>query len=284
MNQNMPGVEAIGLMCGGFLMLVGAVISGVFCLSLQRTMAAVAPRNRQMPAGLVWLHLLNVLYWLTREIPVVGPYLGPVIGIFVGGWDVLMVLKIAGSIRGEYKARKLPTKRKDFGRKVGLPWACIWIGIPVVQLLTGTLLEQLGADDDLIGVVGLMLLFLHIVQLALFVIYWVQIYGYGTELQDGGRKRRTAEEEDYEEDYRPQRRRSRRRDEDDEEEEDDAPRSRRRRRDEDEEEDDDAPRSRRRRADEDDDEEEERPRRRRKVEDDEDEEERPRRRRRDDDD
>lgn len=248
-NQNLAGLLAAGFLCLALVFLIGAVISGLFCYSLSRTMAAVRPRNRRMPAGLVWLHLIHLLGTGTGVIPVVGMYLSAVIAIGAGVWDIVMVLKIAASVRAEYKAQKLRIGNDNFGKTVGLTWACMVLGLPIVGLLVGIGVEAIGVDQDLVAIFGIVVLLAYVVLLVLFIMYWVQIHGYGTRIREsGGGRRRSAEEDDYEDDYRPRRGRARR-DEDDEDEEE---RPRRRRRDEDDDEEDDRPR-RRRRRDEDDD-------------------------------
>jgi len=265
----MPGMEAAGLLCVGVVLIPVAIVSGLFCLSLMRTMSAVAPRNRQIPAGLVWLHMLHLLALPAGLVPTVGDFIRPVLQSLVGVWDIVMVFKIAGSLHSEFRARKIRSRRKDYGRSVGLPWACVVAGVPIIDLAAVILMEGAGVDEDFVMILGLVALFVLCIQLALFIIYWVQIYGYGTELGAGTkRRRRTDEEEDYEDGYRP-RRRSRRRDDDDEDEDEDE---------------DESPRARRRRRDDDDEDEDEPPRRRRRVEDDDEDEDRPRRRRRRDED
>jgi hypothetical protein len=252
-NQNQGGVMAI---LGGLLICVGIfllIILGIyifFCVSMQRTMNAIKPKNRLFPPGLVWLHLLHL--------GGIVPILGIVLGIAAAVWDLIMVLKIAGSLHKEFKSRGWRIGNEQFGKSTGLVWTIGSLALTPIGVLLGFLDNFL--DQDLIGIISLALVALGLAMFVCFIIYWVQIHSLGTKLiEAGGGRRRTAEEDDYDDDYQP-RGRSRRRDDDD----------------------DDAPRSRRRRDDEDD-EEEDRPRRRRQV-DDEDEDDRPRRRRRDDDD
>jgi hypothetical protein len=257
-NQNQGGVMAVlggMLICIGIFLLIILGIYIFFCVSMQRTMSAVRPKNRKIAPGLVWLHMMH----LGGAVPIIGILFSVIACV----WDLIMVLKIAESLRKEYKSRGWRVGTENFGKTTGLVWTIGGLlGLPV-----GVVIGFLGdtIDQDLMGIIGLALIAVLLVMFICFIIYWVQIHGYGTKLiEAGGGRRRTAEEEDYDEDYQPRRGRSRRRDEDDDD-EDDAPRSRRRR-------------------DDDDDEEEDRPRRRRRVEDDEDDEDRPRRRRRDEDD
>jgi hypothetical protein len=248
------GIAAVGLLCLAFVLLIAALISGLFCYSLMRTMNGVSRRNRQIVPGLVWLHMLHLLGTVTSIIPVAGEFISPVFAVGVGIWDLVMVFKIAGSLRAEYKSRKMRVGKQTFGRSVGVPWACFIIGLPVVSFIVGLVVEAMGADQDLIMIFGGVALLALLVQAVLFVIYWVEIHGYGTKLLEdgGGGRRRTAEEEDYADGWvRPRRRRSRAREDEDDEDEDDRPRNRRR--DEEDDDEDDRPRRRRRRDEDDDD-------------------------------
>jgi hypothetical protein len=254
-NQNQGGVMAFlagALICVGIFLLIILGIYIFFCVSMQRTMSAIKPKNRQFAPGLVWLHMLH----LGGAVP----FIGILFSIAAAVWDLFMVLKIAESLRKEYKSRGWRIGKENFGKSTGLVWTIgNLLGLPV-GFVIGFLSDTV--DQDLMGIVSLALVAVLLGMFVCFIIYWVQIHGLGTKLREaGGGRRRTAEEDDYDDDYQPRGRSRRRADED--------------------EDDDDAPRSRRRRADDDDD--EDRPRRRRPV-DDEDEDDRPRRRRRDEDD
>ena len=266
MNQNQGGLWAI---LGGLLICVGIFLLLViglyvwFCISMQRTMSAIRPKNRQIPPGLVWLHMLHLGSGI--------PFIGILFGIIASVWDLIMVLKIAESLRREFKTRGWKTRTEAFGKTTGLIWTVGGLILVPVGFVIGLFGDDI--SDDLMGIIALALVAVGLAMFCCFIIYWVQIHGYGTKLrEDGGaRRRRTEEEDDYDDDYQPRRRRSRRHDDDDDDDDEDAPRSRRRQRDEDDDEDDDRSRRIRRRADDEDDEDDEdRPRRRRRRDDDDD--------------
>jgi len=96
-NNNAARAFLVALICVGVFLLGILALYIFFCLTLQRTMSEVRPRNRTMPAGLVWLHLLH----LGGAIP----FLGFVVGIAASVWDLIMVLKIGSSLKQEFEDR-----------------------------------------------------------------------------------------------------------------------------------------------------------------------------------
>lgn len=203
MNQNpnnafLAGM-AMALICVLLVGVIWLVVLIFFCLTLQRTQKEVRPRNRLIPAGLVWLHLIH----LASIIPIAG-YL---IDLLVGVWDLIMVLKIAGSLKREFEDRGWGTGTEGFGRTVGITWAvCLMIEVPV-SVAMNFIGPQMGQPEILLAV-GAVFLMIWLTGIVLRIIYWVQMAGYGRRLREsygGYGYRRGTVEEDYDDDYRPKR-------------------------------------------------------------------------------
>ena len=249
-NPNAGPALVFALFCMGLFLIVVLAIYIFFCLTLQRTQSEVHPRNRQIPPGLVWLHMLH----LGGAIPL----LGIVIGIAASVWDVVMVLKLSASLKAEFEDRGWSTAHEGFGRPVGLIWSVGQLaGLPVGLVLNLVGPQQLAGNRGLLlGIAGVMIAY-GLTLLVCWILYWVQMAGYGRRLRERGGGygyRPGSAEEDYDDEYRGPRHR---RPEDDE---DDFDRPVRRRPAVEDDEDD---RPRRRRVDGYDDEEDDRPRRRR---------------------
>jgi hypothetical protein len=168
------GTKAGGRCFYGVLLAVGLTIQILFLLSLSKCFKEIDPRNRQMEPGQVWLNLI------------------PLFNIV---WIILTVLKLADSLRAEYRDRGIHGD-DDYGKTIGLVY--------VISALIGC----------------------SPVALVCFIMYWVKVAGYTRQLREAGGRG------DYDDD-RPSRRRDRD-DEDDrrDRDEDDRP-SRRRNRDDD---------------------------------------------------
>jgi hypothetical protein len=230
MNNKLQGLLAAAaavLICVGVVLVLGLVLMILFCVTLQRTQTEVRPRNRQIPPGLVWLHLIH----LGSIIPLVGPLIG------LGGsvWDLIMVLKLSGSLQREFEDRGEPSGG-GYGKAVGLIWAgsgmvtgVLGIAYAIIEQVGG--INPVGNEPVVIGI-GLLFLALWLTGLVCWIIYWVQMAGYGRQLRERRREYATGSiEEDFDDEMRGPRR-GRDRDFDDLDEEDDR-RSRRRRYDED---------------------------------------------------
>ena len=233
-NPNLNGVLAAGvgvLVCAGVCILIVLAIYIFFCLSLQKTMNEIRPKNREIPSGLVWLHMLHLLG--------VVPIVGIVIGVAASIWDLFMVIKISGSLRKEFRSRGWRSSNESFGKPVGLAWTVTSLVTTPAGLVFQLVGGQIG-DPNFAMVLGILVLALTLTVLICFIMYWVQIAGYGSRLRASGGRRRDQLEDDYDDEYVNDRRP--RHDDDD----DERPR---RRRDEDDDEDDDRPRRRRRNDD-----------------------------------
>jgi hypothetical protein len=164
-------------------------------------------------------------------------------------WDLIMVLKLAGSLQREFEDRGWRTSGEGFGRPVGLIWTVGQLATLPLGLIFRFVGPQFG-NQSVAMAVGLVMVGLGLALFVCWIVYWVQMAGYGKRLREGYRGYGTGGiEDDYDDEYMDRRGRH---DEDD----DDFDRPRRRR-DEDE---DDRPRRRREVRD---DEDFDRPRRRR---------------------
>ncbi len=87
---------------GGVLVVV-LVIAIFFLLTLQRALSRVAPRNRLMEPGMVWLMLI------------------PCFNII---WQFFIVTRVPGSLRNEFRDRN-QDDGSDYGKGVGLAYAVL---------------------------------------------------------------------------------------------------------------------------------------------------------------
>ena len=163
-----------GVLAGIFLfygvVLVAAIIVQVmFLLTMSKCLKQVSPRNRQMEPGMVWLCLI------------------PIFG-FV--WTIIMILRVADSLRDEFSDRGLRGDG-DYGKTLG-----------IVYIVTAFVCGPVG--------------------LICWIMYWVKIAGYSKTLASRGRG--GYDDDDDDDDDRPRKRRSR---DDDDDDDDDRPRKRR---------------------------------------------------------
>jgi hypothetical protein len=131
-----------------------------FLLTLYRCSSRIAPENRQMEPGLVWLNLIPCFQLI---------------------WIFFTVIRPADSLRAEFYSRQL-RGGGDFGRGVGMAFA---------------VLAVVGIPTGFIPFVGFAV---GIAQLVCFIMYWVKIAGYSRQLLEDDYDRAEEEEEDWEED------------------------------------------------------------------------------------
>src|SRR5262249_7732423 len=164
-----------------------------FCLTLQRTQTAVRPRNRLIAPGLVWLHLLHLGGII--------PFLGIVIGIGASVWDLIMVLKLGGSLQREFEYRGWRTNGEGFGKPVGLVWTIGQLATLPLALIFNLVGGQLG-NPSVAMAVGLVMMGLGLVLFVCWIVYWVQMAGYGKRLREGYRGYGAGGiEDDYDDEY-----------------------------------------------------------------------------------
>lgn len=133
----MPGPTEILMI---IIVILGIIVIGIlpfvfYLITLQNTLNAVSPENRDMPPANVWLSLI------------------PLFGI---AWQIVVVIRIASSLRKEFDKRKIVIETQNPGQGIGLAYSilsCICI-IPF-----------LGALACLAGIIC-------------WIIYWVNINSY----------------------------------------------------------------------------------------------------------
>lgn len=171
--QNNPNAGGGGAALGGLacifafvFLFVGVflIIRVFYLLACSRCFQQIAPHRRGMQPGLVWLCLI--------------PLFGTV-------WEVVMMFKLAESLRAEYRARRMRGD-DDFGQTAAIIFI-IGFAVPIASL------------------VG-------------FIMHWVKVVGYTNELlsrpayDDEGYDDNYDDDDDYD---RPRRARSRDRGDDD---------------------------------------------------------------------
>jgi hypothetical protein len=177
----LAGVAIGMLICIGVVLLVAIAITVLFCLSMQRTLNEVRQRNRAMAPGMVWLYLI------------------PLFNVF---WAIYMVVKIAESLRNEFRDRGWGTGTESFGKTVGLFWSVGNVSSIFLGCTVGAV-DAAVKDPAVSAVLNLVNMGVSLALLVCWIIYWVQIYQYGTRLREGERGyARGSIEEDYDEDYR----------------------------------------------------------------------------------
>lgn len=99
-NAQGPDAGAmIGVLCVyGVILAVAVGIQVLFLMSLSKCFKQIAPRNRQMEPGQVWLNLIPLFNLV---------------------WMILTILKLADSLRDEYEDRGLRGDG-DYGKTIGL--------------------------------------------------------------------------------------------------------------------------------------------------------------------
>jgi hypothetical protein len=140
----------LGLLC--LFLIVAIVIFVFYLLTLQKALSRVAPRNRLMEPGLVWLSLIPIFDLIWR--------------FFIATW-------VPDSLRNEFQDRGRDDG-SDYGKRIGLARAIIGVLYFFVNLV------GYGPSRD--PAMGIIFLPLGLISLALFIIFWVRIAGYSREL------------------------------------------------------------------------------------------------------
>ncbi|MEW6467592.1 MAG: hypothetical protein AB1458_01635 [Bacteroidota bacterium] len=107
---------AVGLFILGSVLLAIFIIPGIFyCLTLQRTLEAVAPENRKMQPGQVWLLFIPLFHLV---------------------WHFFVVSYVADSLRAEFASRGITPDESRPGFGIGLAASILWVlGIGFVALI-----------------------------------------------------------------------------------------------------------------------------------------------------
>ena len=159
-----PGADgALGLICVvvGVFLLVVLVIFIFYLMTLQKALSRVAPHNRLMEPGSVWLLLI------------------PCFGLI---WQFFIAVRVPGSLRNEFRERGMDDG-SDYGKSIALTQAILGIVSSVISNgMRGMKdMEMLGSCAS--GIMSL-------IGLALFITFWVKVANYSSQLANSGRGRR----------------------------------------------------------------------------------------------
>jgi hypothetical protein len=150
MQRNAASIDAavLGLLC--LFLILGIVIAIFYLLTLQKALSRVAPWNRLMEPGLVWLSLIPIFNLI---------------------WSFFIATRIPDSLRNEFRQRDLDDG-SDYGKGVGLANAIIGVlsfALNMVSRLSRQPVVMITAP-------------LGLISLILFIIFWVRIAGYSKKL------------------------------------------------------------------------------------------------------
>ena len=154
MQQDILGL-ALGMFCliAGVALAVGLIILVFYLLTLQKALSRVSPRNRLMEPGMVWLMLV------------------PCVNII---WQFMIAINVPGSLRNEFRDRGRDDG-SDYGKSIALT-NCI---LGIVSGFIGNVVTGMPKTERvglLISGVGSLL------GLVLFIVFWVRIAGYSSQL------------------------------------------------------------------------------------------------------
>lgn len=158
MNQEMVGMLCLTIGVG---LAVGLIVAILYLLTLQKALSRVPLRNRLMEPGLVWLLLI------------------PCFNII---WQFFIAVRVPGSLQNEFRDR-VRDDGSDYGKSIAMTNALLGIA-------GGFISSFLSRSRDT-AQVGLYISGgLSIINLVLFIIFWVKIAGYSNQLaMEEGRRR-----------------------------------------------------------------------------------------------
>jgi hypothetical protein len=155
----------------GVILAIALAIGISYLLTLQTALSRVAPRNRLMEPGMVWLSLI------------------PCFNIV---WAFFIASRVPGSLRNEFMDRGRDDGG-DYGQSMAMTVAVLnVVSFPIS--LAGQVPQMKTAASLING-------FLSLMSLVLFIMFWVKIYGYSKQLaaDDGWRPDRRFD--DFDDDY-----------------------------------------------------------------------------------
>ena len=183
-NANMLGI-LLAVIC--VVAVITIVVAVFYLLTLQKALNRCSPRNRLMEPALVWLSLVPFVHIV---------------------WPFFIAVRVPGSLRNEFRDRR-QDDGSDYGQAIALSSAVIGV---ISMVLVGmafavTGLDNIGDPPPAASVIDLANNFLGLVNLILFITFWVKIAGYSAKLADGyhdveRRLRQFDDEDDYGRDYR----------------------------------------------------------------------------------
>ena len=168
----LPGILCVIV---GFVLAVVLIIAIFYLITLQKALNRVAPHNRLMEPGMVWLMLI------------------PCVNIV---WQFVVAIRVPDSLRNEFRERG-QDDGSDYGKSIAIAQAVIGIVSTVISNGARGGNRQVAAAGNLLG--GL----LSLVGLVLLIVFWVKVAAYSRRLaeDEGGRRnwRRRLEEFDDDE-------------------------------------------------------------------------------------
>jgi hypothetical protein len=138
-----------GFLC--FVLIAVLVVAVFYLLTLQKALSRVAPHNRLMEPGLVWLSLI------------------PLVGLV---WSFFIATRVPDSLRNEFRERGMDDL-SDYGKRIGLANAILGVVLSAADLLSGVAPSLWWA---------FILIPVGLVSLVLFIFFWVKIAGYSKEI------------------------------------------------------------------------------------------------------
>jgi len=133
-------------------LIIGLTIRAFFCLTMQKALNRVSESNRLMSPAMVWLMMIPCVDFI---------------------WSFFIVIQVPGSLQQEFRDRDRDDG-SDYGRTIGMTWAIlIAVAIPI----------------SVIPIVGICGSLLSLGGLVCFLIFWVKIAGYSSQLASGGGRR-----------------------------------------------------------------------------------------------
>lgn len=185
-------IAALG--CAAFILLVILLVAIFFHVTLMKALQACSPRNQTMAPGLVWLRFVPILHLF---------------------WGIINAVNVGNSLAKEYRDRGLRSSDESFGKGVGVTYYVLLL-IGFFLNLGSRVVIEASRTKELALVLGGVGLILAVVQLVLFIVYWVKIAGFVKELENtrgrsgyaddyddyGGGRRRSRYDDDYDRDDR----------------------------------------------------------------------------------
>jgi hypothetical protein len=150
------------------------VVTVFFHITLMRAIQACAPRNRAMAPGLVWLNFVPCLNLV---------------------WQFVNVIQVGNSLQAEYRDRGMRSSDESFGKTLGLSYIILNYVASGINVVGRTIAQKSDEPTLMIGLAALVLV-LGLVQLVLWIMYWVKIAAFTRELNEGGGRRRYDDEDD----------------------------------------------------------------------------------------
>jgi hypothetical protein len=143
-------------------------IHGLFLFTLMRCLSRVHVRNRELSPPLVWIGIIPLVNHL---------------------WYFVMIPRVSGSLRNEWRYRGWPPPSDDFGHSLGM----IYTVGTVVAACCNAGSRKAGA--------GLIVFVAYLVLFVIWIVYWVKIAGYSRRL--GAGTPAGAEFANYDDEFRP---------------------------------------------------------------------------------